>query len=205
MKGTLRKRRSLPVRIVLGVFIVAVTWVVVQEGYRALSFNDEKMRMFTGVRNLGRVNAHLYRGAQPTAEGYAALRAIGVDTVLRLSLADEGGVEEEKAVTALGMRYVSIPETTARPPTDDQSRRFLTFIRDNPQRVIFVHCKWGADRTGVMIAIDRITFDHWPASKAIDEMNAFHYHETFLPHLQHYVETFDPAKVLSTPGSDGKS
>lgn len=188
---------------------IALGYVGAQEAWRAWSFSDEKVRLFTGVRNFGRVNAHLYRGAQPSETGYAALKAIGVDTVLRLSLADEGGVEEEKDVTALGMRYVSIPTTTARPPTDDQARRFLTFVRDNPDRVIFVHCKWGADRTGVMIALWRITNDHWPVARAIDEMNAFHYHEMFLPHLQRYVEAFDPARVLaqapSTPGSDGKS
>jgi protein tyrosine/serine phosphatase len=187
----------------LGILAAAVFAVAVQEIWRAISFSDEKVRFFTGIRNFGRVNARLYRGAQPSPAGYPALKAIGVDTVIRLSLADDGGTDEEKDVTASGLRYISIPMTTARAPTDDQARRFLTLLRDNPDRVIFVHCKSGADRTGVMVALSRITFDHWPLEKAINEMYAFHYHEMFLPHLQRYVEAFDPARVLPAPSTAG--
>ena len=192
----MRLPRSIPVRVLLGVVAAALLVVAIQEVWRGFSFSDEKDRFFTGVRNFGKVNARLYRGAQPSPAGYPALKAIGVDTVVRLSLADDGGVSEEQDVTAAGMRYVSIPMTTARAPTDDQIRRFLTLLRDNPARVIFVHCKSGADRTGMVVALSRITFDHWSVEKAIDEMNAFHYHKWFLPHLQQYIEEFDPARVL---------
>lgn len=199
----MRLPRSILGRLVLGVVAAAVLAVAVQEIWRGLSFSSEKDRFFTGIRNFGRVNARLYRGAQPSPAGYTALKAIGVDTVVRLSLADDGGTDEEKDVTALGLRYVSIPMTTARAPSDDQARRFLTLLRDNPASVIFVHCKSGADRTGVMVALSRITFDHWSVEKAIDEMYAFHYHEMFLPHLQQYVEAFDPARVLQPPSTAG--
>jgi len=198
-----RLPRTIPARLALGVLAALLFGVAVQELWRGLSFSSEKDRFFTGIRNFGKVNARLYRGAQPSPAGYPALKAIGVDTVVRLSLADDGGVDEEKDVTAAGLRYVSIPMTTARAPTDDQARRFLTLVRDNPASVIFVHCKWGADRTGVVVALSRITFDHWPVEKAIDEMYAFHYHEMFLPHLQRYVEEFDPARVLPPPSNAG--
>jgi hypothetical protein len=39
------------------------------------------------------------------------------------------------------------------------------------------------------------------------EMNAFHYHQWFLPHLQQYIEEFDPARILQPPpiaGSGGR-
>lgn len=201
----LRLPRSLPGRIALGLLAAAVLAIAIQEVWRGIAFSGEKVRFFTGVRNFGRVGPRLYRGAQPATAGYAALKAIGVDTVVRLSLADDGGVNEERDVTALGLRYVSIPMTTARAPTDNQARRFLTLVRDNPTSVIFVHCKWGADRTGVMIALSRITFDHWTVAQAIDEMYAFHYHEMFLPHLQRYVEAFDPARVLAAPPTEGSA
>jgi protein tyrosine/serine phosphatase len=186
--------------VLLAVAAVAVAAVVTQEVWRAVSFNSEKDWFFPGIWNFGRVNAHLYRGAQPSSAGYVALKKIGVDTVVRLSLGDEGSVAEEKEVTALGMSYVSIPMTTARVPAPDQAGRFLHLIHDNPNRTFFVHCKWGADRTGVMVALSRITFDHWTTAKAIDEMNAFHYHVTFLPHLQRYVESFQPARDFPDEG-----
>ena len=43
-----------------------------------------------------------------------------------------------------------------------------------------------------MIALSRIVLDGWPSARAIDEMNAFHYHFIFLPHLQRFVEHFAP-------------
>jgi hypothetical protein len=43
-----------------------------------------------------------------------------------------------------------------------------------------------------MIALSRIALDGWPAQRAVDEMNAFHYHSVFLPHLQRFVRGFLP-------------
>ena len=205
----MRLPQSSIARMLLGFAGVALAATLTQELWRGLSYSTEKFRFFTGVRNFGRINDHLYRGAQPSSDGYAALRQLGVDTIVRLSLADEGGAAEEREVTALGMRYVSIPMTSIREPTDNQAIRFLTFMRDNPKSVVFVHCKSGSDRTGVMIALWRLTFDHWSVARAVSEMNAFHYHVSFLPHLQRYVEAFDPVRTVPLPGptegSGGKS
>ena len=69
--------------------------------------------------------------------------------------------------------------------------RGLRLADSRPSRQkVFVHCKRGADRTGVFVAAYRIAFDHWTPTQAMAEMNAFHYHYLFLPHLQRYVETF---------------
>lgn len=82
--------------------------------------------------------------------------------------------------------------------THEQVVAFLTLLRDNPDKTIFVHYYRGADRTGVMVALYRITFDHWTTDQAIEEMEAFRYRYLFLPHLQHFVEAF-PAELSSDP------
>ncbi len=171
--------------------------VAVQEVGRAYSHADEKLAV-AGVANFGRLNAHLFRGAQPTAAGFAALRAMGVDAVVRLSTGDEGAATEEHEVTALGMRFVNLPWHTSGEPSPDQVVEFLSLVHDAGERRIFVHCKAGADRTGVMIALARVALEHWPVPAAIDEMRAFHYHPLFLPHLQRYVEAF-PSTLLEDP------
>ncbi len=163
----------------------------------ALSHRDEKLSL-DGVGNFGRVDPHLYRGAQPTADGFSHLRGLGVETVVRLSLGEEGSTAERATVESLGMRFVNLPWSSVHDPNANQIVEFLTLVRDHPQQTFFVHCKAGADRTGVFVALYRIVVDHWTPARAIDEMKAFHYRYVFLPHLQTYVETF-PTRLNSEP------
>ena len=144
------------------------------------------------------MNERLFRGAQPTSDGFAQLKGLGVDTVVRLSLGEEGSAAEKGVVESLGMRFVNLPWSSVHLPTSDQVVEFLTLVREHPEQRIFVHCKAGSDRTGVMVALYRITIDHWTTDQAIDEMKAFHYRQFFLPHLQTYVEAF-PARLTSEP------
>jgi protein tyrosine/serine phosphatase len=163
----------------------------------AASYRAEKLAL-AGVNNFGRMNDRLYRGAQPSAEGFAQLKAVGVDTVVRLSLGEEGSAAERAVVESLGMHFVNLPWSSVHDPNEDQIVAFLSLVKDHPDRTFFVHCKAGADRTGVFVALYRIAVDHWTAPRALDEMKAFHYRYLFLPHLQTYVEAF-PAKLSSEP------
>lgn len=155
----------------------------------ALSFRNEKASL-PGVANFGRVNARLFRGAQPTLVGLRSLAAQGVQVVVRVSLGEEGAASEAADVRALGMEPVSLPWSVEEEPDRDQIRQFLQIINDPRRRVVFVHCKQGADRTGVMIAMSRIAFDGWTPERAMQEMRAFHYHDLFHWHLRALVAAF---------------
>src|SRR3954453_13044675 len=62
-----------------------------------------------GVGNFHQVSEHVYRGAQPTDEGFKNLAKLGVKTVIDLRLPDEHSISaEENAVKSAGMRYVNI-------------------------------------------------------------------------------------------------
>jgi protein tyrosine/serine phosphatase len=190
-------RRARIGAVCLAAVCVAGTAIAVHEVRRAASHADEKLSL-PGVSNFGRMSARLYRGAQPTPEGFAALSRIGIRTVVRLSLGEEGSATEEAQVRALGMAYVNLPWSTRHEPEPEQVVTFLNLLHDVESGAVFVHCKAGADRTGVMVALSRIALDRWPADRAIDEMRAFRYYYVFLPHLQHYVEAF-PATLASSP------
>jgi protein tyrosine/serine phosphatase len=169
----------------------------------ALSFRNEKASM-PGVSNFGRVNAHLFRGAQPTPQGLRSLAAQGVQVVVRLSLGEEGAASEAADVRALGMESVTLPWSVESEPDRDEVRQFLQTVGDPRHRVVFVHCKQGADRTGVMIAMSRIAIDGWTPERAMQEMRAFHYHDLFHWHLHELVEAFPhrlrlDAALMSTP------
>ncbi len=176
---------------------LSITAVAAQEASRAFAFSDEKLTL-AGIDNFGRVNAQLYRGAQPDSEGFAELKKLGIDIVVRLSLGDEGAAAEREEVEALGMEFVAIPWSTTREPEREKVLAFMGLMREHPDKKVFVHCKRGADRTGVFVAAYRIAFDRWTPAQAMDEMNAFHYHYIFLPHLQRCVEAF-PRWLIAEP------
>jgi protein tyrosine phosphatase (PTP) superfamily phosphohydrolase (DUF442 family) len=143
----------------------------------------------SGVGNFGRVAGSLYRGAQSSVEGFAELKQLGVGTVMNFRDEQSEQTKERRTAEALGMRYVGIGWNARKEPTDAQVAEFLHLLRANPQSKIFVHCHWGADCSGVMVATYRIAKEHWTAEQALAEMKAFHLH-FWLPHLTHYVADF---------------
>src|SRR5205085_927357 len=62
------------------------------------------------IDNFGRVDAALYRGAQPEGGDYADLKALGIKTVVNLT-SDDAEPDEKAMVEAAGMTYVPIPMT----------------------------------------------------------------------------------------------
>jgi len=155
-----------------------------------------------GIPNAGSITAKLFRGAQPNSSAYAGLQKLGMNIVV--DFRGEGGEvsAEKKSVEELGMKFVNLPWNGAGLPSRDELLTFFTLLRENPDQKIFLHCQYGADRTGVMIALYRIAVDHWSPEQAISEMKEFHYHSFMLPHLAKYVRAF-PAALAADPSLAG--
>jgi tyrosine-protein phosphatase SIW14 len=155
----------------------------------------EKLKL-RGVPNAGKVGDMLYRGAQPRDLGYQQLKNLGVNIVVDLRNTKSNSAEQS-SVEAFGMHYISIATSAFFGPTDSEVAAFLKVIRDNPQQKIFVHCYFGDDRTGVMIATYRMAEQHWTADQAYNEMRSFHFH-TYLVLMGHYVKAF-PNNFAASP------
>ena len=150
-----------------------------------------------GVEDFGEVTPFLYRGAQPSREGFARLSKMGVDIVVDLR-GDRKG--ERTTVTKLGMQYEPISWFCMR-PKDALIARFLTLVRDNPRKKIFVHCTTGIDRTGMMVAAYRMVNQGWTANEAMAEMKAFgfsRFHQTICWGLGSYEKRF-PHEFATDP------
>jgi tyrosine-protein phosphatase SIW14 len=141
-----------------------------------------------GVPNFGKVSDTLYRGGQPTPAGFAALQKMGVGIVVNFRDESDEIASEKQLVESLGIKYLGIPWSGGGLPSNAQLAQFLDLMHANPQTKIFVHCKRGADRTGVMVAAYRIALEHAPTATAISEMHQYHYAHFLLPHLQRYVD-----------------
>ncbi len=150
-----------------------------------------------GIPNAGRVSDLLYRGAQPRDAGYQQLQRLGVSIVVDLRTSPSVQAAEQRAVESLGMRHVAIPTSGFFGPTDNQVAAFLQLLRDNPGKKTFVHCYFGDDRTGVMVAAYRIAEQHWTVDQAYNEMRVFHFHRHLI-FLGHYVKYF-PGNFMTSP------
>jgi tyrosine-protein phosphatase SIW14 len=148
-----------------------------------------------GVGNFGEVTPMLYRGGQPSREGFEALAKMGVKIVVdgRLS----GHDNERKEVESAGMQYVSIPWHCLF-PKDEVLARFLAVLHDNPGKKVFVHCRYGDDRTGMMVAAYRMSVEGWTAEEARREMDQFGFKPVVCPSLLTYEKHF-PEKLRNNP------
>jgi protein tyrosine phosphatase (PTP) superfamily phosphohydrolase (DUF442 family) len=128
----------------------------------------------TGVRNAGKVSEHLYRGAQPHLTDLSELKKLGVTTIIDLRAESSATAELERILAELlGMHFLRIPIGGFSTPNNSDLAQFFRVLSDSPPHTIFIHCEFGEDRTGVMIASYRIAFERWSADQALSEMLAF--------------------------------
>lgn len=149
-----------------------------------------------GLPNLHKVSDNLYRGAQPTAEGMKQLEKMGIKTVIDLrSLHSD---REQLKGTALLYEHIGM---TAFTPEDKDVIRFLQIVSDASRTPVFVHCKQGADRTGMMCAVYRVAIDGWSKDEAIEEMTkaGFSFHGIFT-NLISYIRKLDIDRIKTQAG-----
>jgi tyrosine-protein phosphatase SIW14 len=151
-----------------------------------------------GLPNFGRVTDNLYRGGQPTSDGFSTLHGMGVGIVVDFREKPADMATEKRQVESLGMKSVDIPWSANHEPSSDQIVEFLDLVRTNPDTKIYVHCRRGADRTGAMIAAYRIAIEHKSVTDAVAEMHRYHYDWLFRSQLKRYIESL-PALLQNDP------
>jgi len=147
------------------------------------------------VGNFGEVTPTLYRGGQPKQQGLEGLSKMGVNIVVDVRLT--GRDKEREEVNKLGMQFVELPWHCLF-PKDDTFARFLKLLKDNPGKKVFVHCRYGDDRTGMMIAAYRIAVEGWTAEEARQEMEKFGFHRLVCYSLGPYEKSF-PERLKKNP------
>jgi protein tyrosine phosphatase (PTP) superfamily phosphohydrolase (DUF442 family) len=157
-------------------------------------------RVLHGVPNFGEVTPRLYRGGQPSREGFKNLAAMGVQIVVDSNRSSG----DEKLLKGLGIQYVTLPWHCPF-PKDKIFAEFLQLMRDNPDKKVFVHCRLGDDRTGMMVASYRMGAQGWSAEEALNEMKEFGYttvHHFMCPGLEGYEKSF-PERLKKSPALRG--
>ena len=152
------------------------------------------------IKNFGQMDANYYRGGQPKVDEYKSLKELGVRTVIDLRNDPES--YEKPAVEALGMKYINLPMDDAQYPGEATVAEFLKQINDPANGVMFVHCKGGRHRAGVMGAVYRFNKYGWNYDQAFSEMERFNFdtswgRKVMKTFVQDYAKNFEAAKATA--------
>ena len=144
----------------------------------------------TGVPNFAKVSETLYRGGHPTDGGYAELKRLGVKTVLSLRAVSHDRSEANEQ----GLEYAHI---SCKPyhPEDEDVVEFLEIVTDPGRQPVFVHCRHGVDRTGMMVAVYRVVVDGWTRQRAILEMRTMGPSGAYVDEIEAYINHLDAAAI----------
>lgn len=149
-----------------------------------------------GLPNLHCVTTNIYRCAQPTADGLRAAEKFGVKTVINLR--NFHSDRDEAKATKLKTEHIHFNTWH---PEEEDVLRFLKTVTNTNGGPFLVHCLHGADRTGTMIAIYRMTVQGWSKAEAIKEMTTgdFGYH-TVWKNLIQYLNALDVEALRKKAG-----
>jgi len=146
---------------------------------------SEKVYGLIGLSNVGRVSPNIFRGAQPLPEGYKTLKKMGIKTVVNLR--SQHG--EKDTVEAAGMQSIEIPMSVFRSVDIEKVNNIINSMVNPDNQPVYIHCKLGQDRTGVVMSAYRMRVDGWSLSEAEAEMQSFGFNDLWIK-LKKFVREY---------------
>lgn len=126
-------------------------------------------------KNMYRVNEEIYRSEQPESSSNEELKKLGIKTILNL--------RDDKSDSLIFLNsdfnLINVKMDARRFKSKDVIKA-LEALKSAPKPIL-IHCKHGSDRTGLIVALYRITEENWPKEKAIFEMKrgGFGFHDKY--------------------------
>lgn len=109
----------------------------------------------------------LYTAGQPAPTDWAALKALGVHTVVNLRTpAELQGRDEAAEVRAAGLQYVAIPVAGADGINPGTARILHAALAPAHGGGVLVHCASG-NRAGALLALEQAEYDGLPKDAAL--------------------------------------
>lgn len=152
----------------------------------AISFNGKP-------DNYKKIDNIVSRSAQPKAEDFKWLKEQGVTDVINFRTMYVSGIgfDEKSLVEQNGMKYHNIPSHT-KTPNEQNIGKFLDIV-DNVQKQggkVHIHCKAGADRTGMYSWIYKQTHNLGSMKSNEKEMLEMGHHYNLYPNLINWIKNF---------------
>jgi protein tyrosine/serine phosphatase len=161
------------------------------------------------IRNFHQVDADLYRGGHPRCSGYAKLAALGIRTIVDLQGGTKGSLtdcEAHRRLRSFPFRIISFRinflQTAITGVSSENLRRLFASMERAP-KPMFVTCKLGDDRTGLVVALYRIKRREMSFDEARREALRYDFHPDLLLGLRTTLDRYrNPQEVRLLPPPD---
>ena len=145
------------------------------------------------TQNLGVIDSgRAYRSSQPTSRLPEMIRELGLASILNLrggSPTDSWYVDEVQNARAGGAAFYDLPLSAVRRPTRRELLWLIDVVTSAPPPLL-IHCRAGADRTGLATVVYALSVLGLPPEKAMEGFTVLHGHfPAFGP--QHLHEPID--------------
>jgi protein tyrosine phosphatase (PTP) superfamily phosphohydrolase (DUF442 family) len=127
--------------------------------------------------NLHEIAPGVWRSNQPSPERLATHAAQGFKTVINLrgTSRESFWLFEQEACAAHGLQLINLKLTARKAPTREQIGELLQIMADAP-RPVLLHCKSGADRTGLAAALYLLVIAGRPLEDAQAQLSFRYWH-----------------------------
>ncbi|MDZ4836268.1 MAG: tyrosine-protein phosphatase [Candidatus Melainabacteria bacterium] len=140
---------------------------------------DQNVLKEISIANFQQVNGTILRGAAPSEKNLRLLAKSGVKTILDLRMSGPAVTHESALAHELGFNYVHVPLGFTSPNTPEMTR-ILAVLNEADKQPVYVHCRQGADRTGMTIGMYRRIHDKWEFKQTYGEMRKHHFKPVLL-------------------------
>jgi uncharacterized protein (TIGR01244 family) len=163
-----RISRTLRNLVITTVVLAGLHLLVAVPHFAVRLLRGSPIEAFPGIESFARTADSLWRGSAPDPEGYEALAAAGVVTVIDLRAEAEASNAADLAAAA-GLDWIHIPIRDGQPPTARQVGAVGAAVAAAPGKV-FVHCQAGVGRTGSVIAAVNVAEGASPAAELLEAL-----------------------------------
>lgn len=130
-------------------------------------------------------NKKILRGPSPSSrECWVKLKSIGIKHVLDLQtgatwLGDGDLLREQQMAEEFGIRVWNLPLGNVLPPTKSERRKASLLLYLYAQSGVYVHCKYGKDRTGIVCGDYLMNFEFMKRDRVIENMMDLGMHKRY--------------------------
>jgi protein tyrosine/serine phosphatase len=161
-----KKRRLWIILFVLGLVMIggSLGWAILGEPFFNFGVVEE---------------AVLYRSAQPGRwQLQRAFERIPFRTIVNLRGEDERDAwyrNERDFASENHITLINLKMRSHDVPKEDGLAQFFRIMQDPSSHPVLVHCRWGSDRTGLIVAAYRMKFNGYDWKKAAREMRLYRF------------------------------
>ena len=143
--------------------------------------------------NFSTIAPGVFRSNQPDPKRFEGYAKQGIKTVLNLRGEPDQPhyLFERESCQALGMKLVSVKMSARRAPRASTLEELMTAF-ETMEKPVLMHCKSGADRTGLAAALYLMLYEGVPVEIASKELSIryLHLRKTYTGVLDHFFDVY---------------